>query len=163
MSNIRPDEIIGDFISMNKIIEYDISKHESDIYIQTHSTNPLIKQKTIDNALKYFIKVKNNKLNSHDSIFSVTKILSRLYDKSKKPINHNPDKLIRTQDLDPIYEENSCIYIFTKESFFENSNKRIGKNPEIFEIDSTEAIDIDTEFDFKLAETISKLSLNEQI
>ena len=42
--------------------------------------------------------------------------------------NHNPNKLQRTQDLESLYEENSNLYIFSKESFI-NSNSRIGKKP----------------------------------
>ena len=60
---------------------------------------------------------------------------------------------MRTQDLPPVYEENSCIYIFEKERFLKTEN-RISKQPYMFEVNKTEAIDIDTEFDFKIAESI---------
>ena len=46
--------------------------------------------------------------------------------KNGKPYNHDPNKLIRTQDLEPLYEENSGFYIFTKNSFKNANNKRIG-------------------------------------
>ena len=48
----RPSRLCGDLISMNKIIEYDISRIKADIFLQTHSTNPLLSVSTIDNALK---------------------------------------------------------------------------------------------------------------
>ena len=49
-----------------------------------------------------------------------------------------PKKLIPTQELDKIYEENSNLYIFSKESFLSTSS-RIGKNPILFETPKNEA------------------------
>ena len=121
----RPKNIQGDFVSMNKIIEYDLNNSDSDIYIQTHSTSPLLAIKSLDAAIERMI----NKVTDFDSIFSVTKIQTRFYDKSGNPYNHDPKKLLRTQDLDPLFEENSGFYIFTKESFKNADNKRIGLNP----------------------------------
>lgn len=149
----RPKNIQGDFVSMNKIIEYDLNNSDSDIYIQTHSTSPLLAIKSLDAAIEKMI----NKATDFDSIFSVTKIQTRFYDKNGNPFNHDPKELLRTQDLEPLYEENSGFYIFTKESFKNANNKRIGLNPLMFEIDKIEAIDIDEPSDFTIAETLHKL------
>lgn len=149
----RPKNIQGDFVSMNKIIEYDINNSDSDIYIQTHSTSPLLAIKSLDAAIEKMI----NKATDFDSIFSVTKIQTRFYDKNGNPFNHDPKELLRTQDLEPLFEENSGFYIFTKESFKNANNKRIGLNPLMFEIDKIEAIDIDEPSDFTIAETLHKL------
>ena len=148
----RPKNIQGDFVSMNKIIEYDLENSDSDIYIQTHSTSPLLSVKSLDSAIHKMI----DNPTDFDSIFSVTKIQTRFYDKNGKPFNHNPKQLIRTQDLDPLYEENSGFYIFTKESFKNSNNKRIGVRPFMYEIDKIEAIDIDEPEDFILAEIMYK-------
>lgn len=149
----RPESIQGDFVSMNKIIEYDLDNSDSDIYIQTHSTSPLLSVKSLDSAIDKMI----NNSNNFDSIFSVTKIQTRFYDKNGNPFNHDTKELLRTQDLEPLYEENSCFYIFTKESFKNADNKRIGLRPLMFEIDKIEAIDIDEPSDFTIAETLYKL------
>ena len=149
----RPKNIQGDFVSMNKIIEYDLNNSDSDIYIQTHSTSPLLSIKSLDSAIEKMI----NRSTDFDSIFSVTKIKTRFYDKQGIPFNHDPTELIRTQDLEPIFEENSGFYIFTKTSFKNAANKRIGLKPLMFEIDKIEAIDIDDPSDFIIAETIHKL------
>ena len=92
-----------------------------------------------------------------DSIFSVTKIQTRFYSENGNPFNHDPSNLLRTQDLEPLYEENSGFYIFTKESFKNADNKRIGLSPFMFEIDKIESIDIDEPSDFTIAETLYKL------
>lgn len=148
----RPDELHGDFVSMNKIIEYDISKEEADIYLQTHSTNPLMKTETLDAGIQCYID--NRDIN--DSVFSVTKVQTRFYDADGKPHNHNPDELLRTQDLDPLFEENSNFFIFSKKSFIEAS-ARIGKKAKMFVMDKVEAIDIDEPEDFVIAEAIHKV------
>ena len=149
----RPKNIQGDFVSMNKIIEYDLNNSDSDIYIQTHSTSPLLSVKSLDAAIEKMISKSIN----FDSIFSVTKIQTRFYDKNGNPFNHDPKELIRTQDLEPLFEENSGFYIFTKDSFKNADNKRIGLSPLMFEIDKTEAIDIDEPSDFIIAETLHQL------
>jgi len=150
--NKRPKELIGDMIPMNDIISYDINKIKENYFIQTHSTNPLLKTSTINKAIKSFF---NNK-KKFDSLFSVNKIQTRLYFKSLKPINHNPKKLERTQDLKPVYEENSNLYIFSKNSFKRANNNRIGLKPNLFEINKLESIDIDDYEDFILVKNLKK-------
>lgn len=147
----RPLEIQGDYVSMNEIIGYDLSVLDSDVFIQTHSTNPLVRSETFDKGIeKYFESVERG----FDSVFSVTRLHTRLYDKKAEPINHNPNELIRTQDLEPLYEENSNFYIFSKESFKGASNKRIGLKPSLFEVNKLESVDIDEPEDFQLAELL---------
>ena len=151
----RPESICGDFVSMNDIIDFDIKKSNKNYFIQTHSTNPLLTTASIDKGIKSFF----DNLDKFDSVFSVTKLQTRLYTKGAKPLNHNPKELLRTQDLEPLYEENSNFFIFSKESFTKVGNKRIGLKPNMLELDKLEAIDIDEPQDFILAEAIQKLNL----
>ena len=146
----RPKEIQGDLVSMNKIIENDINKSLGEHYFQTHSTNPLIKEDTIIDAVNKYI----DNLDQYDTLFSVNKILVRLFNKDLIPINHKLGELLRTQDLEPVYEENSNFYIFSKSSFKLALDNRIGIKPTYYEINKLEGIDIDEEEDFILAETI---------
>jgi N-acylneuraminate cytidylyltransferase len=146
----RPKEIQGDFVSMNSIIGHDLSILDGEHFLQTHSTNPLLRIETIDRAIEQYF----DNLNRYDSLFSVTRFQTRFYDKDAKPLNHNPNELLRTQDLEPMYEENSNFYIFSKEAFKNVGEKRIGLKPQIFEINKLEAIDIDEIEDFKLAELL---------
>lgn len=151
--NWRPEDIQGDFVSMNDIINYDIENSNHEHFIQTHSTNPLLKVSTIDAAIHSYFEG----LKTHDSIFSVTKLQTRLYWQNGEAINHNPDELLRTQDLPPVFEENSNFFIFSRQSFLNNNRKRIGKQAKMFEVNKLEAVDIDTEEDFVLAEFLQKL------
>jgi CMP-N-acetylneuraminic acid synthetase len=148
----RPEAIRGDFVPMNEIIENDLERLEGEHFLQTHSTNPLLRTDTIDSAIERYFSALDE---GYDSLFSVSRLQTRLYDSDGRAINHNPDKLIRTQDLLPVYEENSCLYIFSRKSFLEKK-KRIGENPFMFEIPREEAWDIDEEIDFEIAEFLYK-------
>ena len=149
----RRSEICGDHVSMNLIIEDDLCATDGDCYVMTHTTNPLLSKLTIDNALlAYSDGIKST---NYDSLFGVTKYQTRFYRKDGSPINHDPNNLIRTQDLEPWYEENSCIYIFNKQSF-SSSHARIGSRPKLFEIPKLEAIDIDEKEDWFLAHVVAK-------
>lgn len=155
----RPENLRADTVPMNEILLHDIEKVKGDLYLQTHSTNPLLKSATISNAINQLIA----KMPAYDSLFSVTKVQTRFWDQLTKPINHNPSILLRTQDLPPIFEENSCIYLFKKETLVEHRN-RIGERPLMFEIDRSEAFDIDEELDFLLADLmISHQSKNDLV
>ena len=148
----RPVSIQGGDVSMNIIIDYDLQRLEGEHFLQTHSTNPLLRPETIDEAIEAYF----DSLDVFDSIFGVTKVQTRFYDKNAQPINHNPEELLRTQDLEPLYEENSNFYIFSKESFEKAGRKRIGVKPQIFEVNKLEAVDIDEPEDFVLAELLYK-------
>lgn len=146
----RPAEIQGDFVAMNDIIGYDLAHTDGTYYMQTHSTNPLVSAETIDKAIEFFFE----NLGTYDSVFSVTRLQTRLYWKDGSAINHNPAELLRTQDLPPVFEENSNFFIFSKESFKNAGNKRIGLKPAMFEQNKLEAVDIDDPEDFELAEIL---------
>ncbi len=146
----RPPHLCADDVPMNDILLYDTAQVQADFYLQTHSTNPLLKAATISGAIRAFWA----EYPRYDSLFSVTRWQTRLYDQHGQAINHNPAELLQTQDLPPIYEENSCIYIFTRENLVRRHH-RIGACPLMFEIPRLEAVDIDTEEDFVIAESLA--------
>jgi CMP-N-acetylneuraminic acid synthetase len=143
----RPQCLRDDAVPMNEVLLYDVTQVESNFYLQTHSTNPLLSTETITRAIDLLL----DNYPSYDSLFSVTRIETRLWDSLARAINHNPAILLRTQDLPPVYQENSCLYIFTR-STLETQHNRIGGRPLMFEIDAEEAWDIDNETDFRIAE-----------
>ena len=143
----RPDFLLGDAVSMQPLLEYDIEHAKNDYIFQTHSTNPLLSTETIDKAIQTYFE----NLDKHDALFSVTPIQQRFYFKNGNPVNHDPKNMIQTQLLEPIYHENSCLYIFSKETNRKVKN-RIGTNPYLFEMDHLEAADIDEWHDFLWAE-----------
>ena len=133
----RKPELCGDMVSMNLILADDIQAVDSETYIMTHTTNPLITSETIRVGLK---NLANNP--DKDSLFTVNKIQTRFYREDCSAVNHDPDNLLRTQDLEPWYEENSCLFYFTKKSFMA-TNARIGKHPLMLVTPPLESLDID--------------------
>ena len=151
----RIQSLRGDFVSMNRIIEDDLNNVDADHYLMTHTTNPLLSVGTIDSAITAYL----DGLPGLDSLFSVNKFQSRFYSKDGLPINHDPGDLVRTQDLEPWYEENSCLYIFSRSSFHD-TKARIGRRPGLFETPKLESVDIDEPEDWDFAETLLKLRQN---
>jgi len=152
--HMRPEYLLDiESNEANQIIDYDISKVDGEYFLQTHSTNPVLESSTIDKAIKNYFKSED-----HDSLMSVTPHKKRYYWPNGEGINHDRNELIKTQNLAPIYEENSCIYIFSKSVFNKNKN-RIGNNPLLYPINNIESIDIDEESDFLIAESIKKYML----
>lgn len=143
----RPENLRADDVSMNDILMYDTDQVRADFYLQTHSTNPLLKPKSVSRAIQALL----TDYPTHDSLFSVTRLQTRLYDQYGHAINHDPTVLIQTQNLPPVYEENSCLYIFTRENLLKNHH-RIGQKPMMFEIAAEEAWDIDEELDFAITD-----------
>ena len=135
---------------MTDVLAHDASVVESNWYLQTHSTNPLLSAATIGRAIDELAGA----LDRHDSLFSVTRLQTRLYDADHRPLNHDPAVLLRTQDLPPVYEENSNIYLFRRELI--ETGRRIGDRPLLFEVDPLEAVDIDEEHDFVIAELLQR-------
>ena len=153
----RPQHLRADDIPMNDILIHDTDLAPADFYLQTHSTNPLLKPETVSRAINIFLA----DYPSHDSLFSVTRLQTRLYDQNGHAINHDPKELIRTQDLPPVYEENSCIYIFNRENLIAKQH-RISDRPLMFEITADEAWDIDEELDFEICQFLLKRQLENE-
>jgi len=129
------------------VLLHAVKQIKAEYYLQTHSTNPLVTSETISAAITSFL----DHFPTYDSLFSVNRIQLRLWDNLTRAINHNPSILLRTQDLPPVYEENSSLYIFTK-NILKTRHNRIGERPLMFEMNRIEAWDIDEEHDFRIAE-----------
>jgi CMP-N-acetylneuraminic acid synthetase len=143
----RPLHLCDGKTPTNEVLLHDVSLVAADFYPQTHSTNPLLRTETITRAIELFLA----SYPTYDSLFGITRCQTRLWDQLGRALNHNPAILLRTQDLPPIFEENSNLYIFTRQTLEQRRN-RLGERPLMFEIDRLEAWDIDEELDFQIAE-----------
>jgi CMP-N-acetylneuraminic acid synthetase len=141
----RPRHLLGGEVPMNDVLLNDIEHVGADYYVQTHSTNPLLRPETIAGALETFLAASGE----HDSLFTVTALQTRLWTPDGKAINHDPSTLLRTQDLPPVMEENSCLYVFNAATLRERGN-RIGERPLLYPISPEEAWDIDEEIDWSV-------------
>ncbi len=153
----RKPEICGDFVSMNLVLADDVAAVDSGAYLMTHTTNPLLGAESIRGALAAY----RNGLaaGTCDSLFTVNRFQTRFYRTDVSAVNHDPKNLIRTQDLEPWFEENSNLYLFNRESFAA-SNARIGRKPAMFETPRRESADIDDQEGWDIAEAMAKAKLN---
>ncbi len=145
----RKPHLCGDDVSMNLILKDDMADESADIYLMTHATNPLLGAGTIRSAIDTFKSFGTD----YDSLFSVNRFQTRFYTKNGNPVNHDPRSLLQTQDLEPWYEENSCLYLFTHASF-QKTGARIGERPMLYEIPKMEEVDIDDEEDWLMASAL---------
>jgi CMP-N-acetylneuraminic acid synthetase len=149
----RPEELRGDFVSTNKLFAWDLTQIPEGYsgFLQTHTTNPLLLPETIVRMIEEFEE--KSAQGECDSLFTVNEYYGRFYHRNGKSINHDPKVLLRTQDLDPLMEENSNLYLFTRESFA-RTGARIGERPMMFPMNRLESVDIDDQETWDLAELI---------
>jgi CMP-N-acetylneuraminic acid synthetase len=145
----RPEHLRGGEVPMNEVLLHDVSQVPADVYVQSHSTNPFLRPGTVSRAISAYLE----SVPTHDSLFTVTALQSRFWTLDGQAVNHDPSILLRTQDLPPIYEENSCLYIFTAEVLMRRGS-RIGAHPLLYPIDRLEAQDIDDEHDWAIVSAL---------
>src|SRR5574337_758830 len=76
----RPENLRADDVSMNDVLLYDTAQVQAEFYLQTHSTNPLLRRETISRAIQTFLAA----YPKFDSLFSVTRLQARLYDRHRR-------------------------------------------------------------------------------
>jgi CMP-N-acetylneuraminic acid synthetase len=137
--------------NFTQIFETFISEVDADIYVYAHATAPFI---TVETMTECIDAVKSDK---YDSAFCAVKLQDYLWQKGE-PMNFDASNMPRTQDLEPIYQETSGVYAFTKE-VFQKYRRRIGIKPFIKEVSFKEAVDIDNPEDFDLAEALVNINI----
>lgn len=145
----RPEHLVGGAVPMNDVLLNDVDQVHADLYVQTHSTNPLLQAGTIEAAIDAFLSSEVG----YDSLFTVTPLHTRLWTPDGGALNHDPEVLLRTQDLPPVMEENSCLYVFDAATLRGRGN-RVGKRPMLYPLDPHEAWDIDDELDWLVVEAL---------
>jgi CMP-N-acetylneuraminic acid synthetase len=148
----RRADLCGDAVSMNLVLADDVSAIPADVYLMTHTTNPMLSRETIERALKVYFQMLRS--GEADSLFGVTRHQARFYTGDGRPVNHDPKRLAPTQELEGLLEENSTLYLFTRQSFLATGG-RIGSKPFMFETPALESLDIDEESDWRLVEALA--------
>ena len=147
----RPEYLDLPTSNFTQIFTTFMEQNDSDIYVYAHATAPFITVETMKECIEAV------KSGEYDSAFCAIKLQDYLW-QDGEPLNFDASNLPRTQDLKPIYQETSGVYVFTKEVFM-NYHRRIGKKPFIKEVSFKEAVDIDNPEDFDLAEALVGLDL----
>lgn len=137
--------------NFTQIFDHFMSAVDADIYVYAHATAPFITVATMKQCIEAV------KSGEYDSAFCAIKLQDYLW-QDGEPLNFDASNLPRTQDLNPIYQETSGVYVFTKE-VYEKYRRRIGKKPFIKEVSFKESVDIDNPEDFDLAEALVNIEL----
>jgi CMP-N-acetylneuraminic acid synthetase len=148
----RPPELRGNHVTANALIRSVLPEAPARTWLMSHATNPFLRAETIRRALQAWHEASSS--GRADSLVSVSSHQSRFYFSDGRPVNHTPDQLVPTQELPPLLEENSCLYVFTPESFGATGS-RVGRAPLFFPTPRVESIDIDTEEDWELAALVA--------
>jgi len=146
----RAPALCGNDVTANALLQPMVAAEGAERYLLVHATCPFLQVDTITQALTLYDQAIAQ--GTGDSLFGVTRHQTRFYTPGGAALNHDPARLVPTQDLEPTYEENSSLYIFSKDSF-EQTGSRIGRRPVLFETPATESLDIDTELDWDRAVT----------
>ncbi|NEP50561.1 MAG: acylneuraminate cytidylyltransferase family protein [Moorea sp. SIO3C2] len=148
----RPAHLATSETSTDDLIKYVPEIITEGVVLWTHVTSPFVDSSIYSNSIKTYCE--QIALDTCDSLMSVTKVQKFLWD-CNGPINHEPihEKWPRTQTLPVIYEVNSAIFLAPIELYIQGQD-RIGKRVNLFELTTSQSIDIDWEEDFRLAEKI---------
>lgn len=147
----RPEFLDLSTSNFTQIFSNFMNTVDADIYVYAHATAPFITVDTMKECIQAVVS------GEYDSAFCAIKLQDYLW-KDGEPLNFDASNIPRTQDLDPIYQETSGVYVFTKK-VFEKYKRRIGKKPFIKEVSFREAVDIDTPEDFYLAEILVNIKM----
>jgi len=118
----------------------------ADTYVLTHATAPFISVESIEKGIK--------KVNceGYDSALTIREVQEFMW-KDSRPFNFDRHQIPRTQDLDKIGIETCGLYIYKKELIL-GEGVRTGIKPYLLPVSQVEAIDINTEEDFEMADAV---------
>lgn len=143
----RPTSLDGNETSITEVIRTFCLQSSADIVVLAHATSPFLRPSTIRECVEAVAS------GEFDSAFAAIKMQKFSWFQGR-PVNYSLDgPLPRTQDLNPLYVEQSGLYVFLRQQFLD-TNQRIGSNPKIVEVDSLESVDIDEPQDLELAEVL---------
>ena len=155
---IRPKKISGSMVGLEPAILHVLDhfkKHENfkpDVVITLQNTSPFRNSQHIDRAFSIFKK------GNCDSVISGFKSKFLLWQKKGKnvtPINYNPLKRPRRQEIKKYFIENGAIYI-TKYDLLKKFKSRVCGTVGIYEMPYKFSLEIDNLFDIYLAKQIFK-------
>jgi CMP-N-acetylneuraminic acid synthetase len=137
-------------VSMSDVYKNMAENFNGDIVVYANVTNPLVKSESYANAIRTFKEIRGK----FDSLNSAHLIKEFMF-LDNKPINYDLERQPRSQDLPNIYALNFAFSILTKEDMIKYKNV-VGYTPYMYELTEAEAVDIDTQFDFEIAEFLYK-------
>lgn len=126
---------------------------DTDVFAYCPCTSPFIAIETMENCIKMFFRE-----TAYDSVATVTPVKEFLWLEGV-PLNYSRDKQPNSQNLPDIFALNFGLNLIRADDLIKYKNI-VGINP-IFEVvGKEEGLDIDTMFDFEVAEYLFKKKQN---
>ncbi len=123
------------------------STNSEDILI-AQVTAPLISKETFEKCINLYLS------GDYDSLMTVQLLKNHLW-LDGNPLNYEVGTAPNSQDLPDILKLTFGVVLCKRDSLIKRRNM-VGYNPYFYKLDETESLDIDTEFDFKIAEFLYK-------
>lgn len=137
----RVPSMATDTANGNTLLRYHASRiPTADYFWQGFVTTPFITASTV-----YDMVTRLDRCSEHgvfDSIMTVTEVRGFLWNDERKPINHRPDVMPRSQDLPSVYMERHGLFGISRESF-DITLCRAGLKPYPYVLSKEEDQDID--------------------
>jgi len=146
----RDDYFASSSVSMSEVYENMAENIDADIIMYANVTNPLVNTNSYINAINIFKEISEK----FDSLNSANLVKEFMF-LDGKPINYDLKKQPRSQDLPNIYALNFAFSILSRDNMIKYKNV-IGLRPYMYELSEIESVDIDTQFDFDIAEFLYK-------
>lgn len=150
----RGEALSSDKITLDPVIYDALIRMEEknstryDLVITMQATSPTLKKETVFAAIEEFVK------SGLDTMISVVNRTHLSWKEENGRIVKNYDKRLNSQELPKNFQETGGFLIARREVVTENT--RIGEKVGVYEIPSAQSVDIDTEEDWIVAESILK-------
>ena len=141
----RDPHYATDTVPMGDVYVHLASTLDCKDILWTPVTGPLVRDETVQACIDIY-----KEKTEYDSVVT-TNIIKEYMWLEDKAINYDPKNHPRSQDLPDIYALNFAVNILPRELMIKNKNI-LGDNFYSYMLDEIEAIDVDTEYEFMLAE-----------
>ena len=147
----RIEELAQNSANGNDLLNYHYKLYpDYDYYFQLFATAPYLQPQTIRECVNKLIFSE-----IYDSCFTAIQHNGFFWIRDL-PVNYRPSVLPRSQDMEPVIEETTALYGISNAAL-SKYHCRIGKKPIIHFLNKYEAVDINTEEDWLVAESIGKV------
>lgn len=149
---MRPEELAGDDVTLDPVIYHALRECEKrnavhyDLVITMQATSPTLKKETLQQAIEGFIPC------HADTMISAVNDPHLSWHYQGKRLVQGYERRLNRQQMPAHYRETGGFLISRRECITENG--RIGERVTVFELPENEAVDIDTDQDWKLCESI---------
>jgi len=151
----RPAKYASNTATEGAMLNHFASRVDFDILADIHATSPLTTAEDIKKALKMF------KRGGYDSMLTGVRWKGFLWDDNFKPVNYNPKRRPRRQDMKGWLKENGAFYITTRDTLARH-NDMLGSRIGIYEMDEEDMIELDEPLDWQIVETLLRKRLKKK-